>query len=108
LLPTLQMGGAIPPGSFFDLREIAICANRAASGRLLMAAELPAKSVFGNFDLVVAANPFFRVLHPVGRRVLRQAICVKGTGQNVADTQPSPRSSGTTPAVWRRWQMADV
>jgi hypothetical protein len=34
----------IPPGAFFYLREIAICANRAASGCLLLAVELPAKS----------------------------------------------------------------
>ena len=31
----------IPPGAFFDLREIAIRANRAASGCPLLAVELP-------------------------------------------------------------------
>jgi hypothetical protein len=34
----------IPPEAFFDLREIAIRANRAASGCPLLAVELPAMS----------------------------------------------------------------
>ena len=39
----------IPPGAFFDLREIAIRANRAASGCPLLAVELPAMSRFSKF-----------------------------------------------------------
>jgi hypothetical protein len=34
----------IPPEAFFYLHEIAICANRAASGCLLLAVDLPAIS----------------------------------------------------------------
>jgi hypothetical protein len=36
----------IPSGAFFDLREIAIRANRAAGGCPLLAVELPAMSAF--------------------------------------------------------------
>ena len=39
-------GLVILRGAFFDLREIAICANRAASGCQRLPVELPAESAF--------------------------------------------------------------
>jgi hypothetical protein len=45
-LSSNAVGTCNPAGAFFDLREIAICENRAASGGPLLAAELPEMSRF--------------------------------------------------------------
>ena len=48
-------GLVILRGAFFDLREIAICANRAASGCQRLPVELPAES---NFEQLRAISLF--------------------------------------------------
>ena len=57
LVTTNAVGTCNPAGAFFDLCEIAICASRAASVRLLQAAELPEMS--GKFELRIPAEDEF-------------------------------------------------
>ena len=73
----------IPPGAFFYLHETAICANRAASGCLLLAVELPA-AYCGNFRRQVSC-PLISLIFPGNRSAPEVAAELERAGAMYID-----------------------